>query len=139
MVSGHVYQLSLSCTCSDAWLTTCVLVMQGGKMKTSIVNEQHFPAYLKDVQVDYPSFEMTYPRDAEMTCPSEANSTCTDYSDNGTYTGADAYYALGSMRFNTHIGHLVWSTMFLRLHNSVCDMLAKQDPTITDEAVRRSP
>ena len=104
-------------------------------MKTSVVNGQHFPPYLRDVQAQYPDFVMDLPKDQQMTCPVDANSTCSSYSVNASSDVMLQYYATGSPRLNVHIGHLVWATAFLRLHNSVCDMLARDNPSITDQLV----
>ena len=104
-------------------------------MKTSVVDGQHFLPYLRDVQAQHPEFSMDLPKDLQMTCPVDATSTCSSYATNSSSDVMLHYYAAGSPRLNIHIGHLVWATAFLRLHNTVCDMLAQDNPSITDQLV----
>ena len=107
-------------------------------MKTSTVEGEQFPPLWQDVLASNANYSMDLPRDLQMTCPAVLNSSCTSYSTPGQSAGLapPEFFAIGSPRFNVHIGHLVWTTMFLRLHNSVCDILAEDDPFITDERVR---
>lgn len=100
-------------------------------MKTSVLHGQQYPPLLSDILQTYPNFTMTVPAQQQMTCPVDANDTCSSSPDAAT----SSFYATGSMRLNIHIGHLVWDTMFLRLHNDVCDLLAEQRPDLTDQEV----
>jgi len=43
------------------------------------------------------------------------------------------WYACGDERCNSHPGFLFWSTVFVRHHNSLCDMLAERHPQMTDD------
>ena len=72
--------------------------MQGGKMRTSLVNGQEYPPLLSDVQAADPGFFMTPPAQQQMTCPVD--------DDGCSNPDVAAFYALGSARFNLHIGEL---------------------------------
>lgn len=93
-----------------------------GKMKTTIVNGAEYPPLLSQVQQDFPDFVMNIPANLQIDTTRNASST-------------QGFYALGDPRFNLHLGHLHWSTQFLRLHNRLCDMLLQNDPSLTDEQV----
>lgn len=90
-------------------------------MKTLSVNGSEYPPLLVDVLADFPDFVMDLPG-GPLTIQSNASS-------------AQGFYALGDARFNLHLGHLHWSTLFLRLHNSICDEVAAEDPSRTDQQV----
>lgn len=91
-------------------------------MRTSSYNGSEYPPLLADVQQDYPDFAMDVPADIEIDTTAPALSQ-------------KNYYATGDPRFNLHLGHLHWSTRFLRLHNSVCDSLLANDSLLSDEQV----
>lgn len=93
-----------------------------GKMKTSIVNGSQYPPLLADIQQEFPDFSMNIPANLQIDTTRNATST-------------RSFYALGDPRFNLHLGHLFWSTQFLRLHNRMCDMLLQSDPTLSDAQV----
>ena len=93
-----------------------------GKMKMSKANGSFYPPLLKDVQKDHPAFHMDVP--ADLAAYTTANATSTH-----------DFYALGDPRFNLHLGHLFWSTRYLRLHNELCDMLLGNDPALPDQKV----
>lgn len=48
---------------------------------------------------------------------------------------APAWAALDALSLHPRAGFLYWTTVFLRLHNSVCDMLAAETPGMSDQQV----
>ena len=65
-------------------------------MRTSLVRGQEYPPLLSEVQAVDPGFFMDLPGQQQMTCP--ANETgCTS-------PDTSSFYALGSARFNLHVG-----------------------------------
>lgn len=105
-------------------------------MKISQVGRERYPPLLSDIHDLHHDFEMALPRELHMTCPVNSNTTCNKYSTAGAFRGAAGYYAMGSPRLNAHIGHLVWGTLFLRMNNHVCDLLAMYNPSMDDQMVR---
>lgn len=93
-----------------------------GKMKTSSFNGSEYPPLLADIQQELPDFTMNAPATIEIDTSAPA-------------TSQTSFYATGDPRFNLHLGHLHWSTRFLRLHNSVCDSLLADDSSLSDEQV----
>lgn len=90
-------------------------------MKTSSVAGSEYPPLLVDVQAKYPNFAMDLPG-GPLAIQSNASSSL-------------GFYAVGDPRFNLHLGHLYWTTQFLRIHNSICDKVAAEDPSRTDQQV----
>ena len=90
----------------------------GGKMKTSTAaNGETLPPRYLDILADFPTFTM------------QANVTGQPAADPATL------FAFGDPRFNMHPGHLFWGTFALRTHNHLCDLVAAERPTVSDEVV----
>ena len=83
MMPAHLHNLTYSC-------------LQGGKMRMSKKDGQEYPPLLSEVQAVDPGFFMDLPAQQQMTCP--ANDTGCTRPDTSTF------YALGSARFNLHVG-----------------------------------
>ena len=98
-------------------------------MRMTTMAGQLFPPRLADVLRSHPNFHMDLPGDLQMTCAND-NEACSFDS------VRSSFYAAGSSRFNSHVGHLAWTTMFLRFHNSICDMLLRDKPDFSDQEVR---
>nr|ADB65786.1 cyclooxygenase [Gammarus sp. KV-2010a] len=80
-----------------------------GKLKFQIINGEHFPPYLKDV----PGISMEYPPHLPIT--------------------EDNKFALGHPFFALLPGLFVYSTIWMREHNRVCEVLKEQHPHWDDE------
>lgn len=82
--------------------------MKGGKMKTQVVNGDVWPPSVKDAPV-----EMAYLSDSP----------------------GDGAFAVGHRFYSILPGLVIWSTIFLREHNNICDQLVKEHPDWSDEQV----
>nr|ADB65785.1 cyclooxygenase [Caprella sp. KV-2010a] len=80
-----------------------------GKLKYQVINDEHYPPYLRDVQ----GIEMDYPPHIPIT--------------------EDNKFALGHPFFALLPGLFVFSTIWMREHNRVCDVLKNQHPDWDDE------
>eukprot|EP00111_Clytia_hemisphaerica_P016397 TCONS_00048548-protein len=80
--------------------------MKGGKLKTQVIDGEIWPPNVKDADV-----EMIYQPD----------------------TPEDNRFALGHRFFGILPGLVIWSTVFVREHNKICDMLAEHHPDWSDE------
>jgi len=82
--------------------------MKGGKMKTQVINGEVWPPNIKDAPV-----EMYYKPD----------------------TPDEARFALGHSFFGLLPGLVIWTTVFVREHNGLCDKLAEEHPDWEDEQI----
>lgn len=80
--------------------------MTDGKMKTQIINGEVWPPNVKDANV-----QMQYKDD----------------------TPPESRFALGHDFFGILPGLIMWSTIFIREHNNICDQLIKEHPDWSDE------
>lgn len=110
--------------------------MNTSKVWNAALNsEQEYPLLLLDVRENDTAFDMSVPGDLQMTCPFDGNSTGSSYSASDSLSELSSHYATGSVRFNVHVGHLVWTSLFLRLHNHVRDVIAQEKPGMTHQEV----
>jgi len=103
-----------------------------GKMKTSSLGTDwdYYPPLWRDVQQEFPDFEMWTPTRGPTARSSAANKTQADVDANEEH-----YFAIGDPRFNMHPGHILWTSIGLYLHNTACDLLMQEaaHPHWTDE------
>jgi prostaglandin-endoperoxide synthase 2 len=98
-------------------ITDILRSYQGGKLKSQFINgEEYSPYYYQDgvVKEEFKDLEVLYPPDLE---PEKR----------------EKMFAIGKERGNVQIGYVMMNTLFLREHNRICDVLAKNYPTWDDE------
>ena len=102
-----------------------------GKMKTSSrLGWDYYPPFLVDVQADFPDFSMWTSQRGSQHKSTAAGQTPEQADENMPY-----YFAIGDPRFNLHLGHILWTSVGLYLHNTACDIIKKEDPSFTDEDI----
>jgi len=80
--------------------------MKGGKMKMQVIKGESWPPSIKDAPVEM------------LTRPPH-----------------EPVFGLGHRFFGILPGLVIWSTVFLREHNTVCDQLIEEHPDWTDEQI----
>mmetsp|Transcript_4577 Transcript_4577/g.11645 ORF Transcript_4577/g.11645 Transcript_4577/m.11645 type:complete len:1105 (+) Transcript_4577:142-3456(+) len=102
-----------------------------GKMKTSSrLGWDYYPPLLMDVQADFPDFDMWTSQRGSKHKSTSAGQTSEQADENMPY-----YFAIGDPRFNLHLGHILWTSVGLYLHNTACVILQREDPGLTDEDI----
>jgi prostaglandin-endoperoxide synthase 2 len=90
----------------------------GGKLKSQVINGEEYPAYQFDAHgapmSEFESLPILFPEDLAP----EVKPTL---------------FAMGVERANVQIGYVMMNTLFLREHNRVCDVLAREYPDWDDE------
>lgn len=102
-----------------------------GKMKTSSqLGWDFYPPLLADIQRQFPAFDMWTSQKG-----SPHKSTGAGQSSDEADVNMPYYFAIGDPRFNLHLGHLLWTSIGLYLHNTACDILMQEDPAFSDEDI----
>ena len=102
-----------------------------GKMKTSSrLGWDYYPPLLIDVQADFPDFDMWTSQRGSNHKSTSAGQTSERADENMPY-----YFAIGDPRFNLHLGHILWTSVGLYLHNTACDIIQSEDPGLSDEDI----
>ncbi|GAX43301.1 heme peroxidase [Tolypothrix sp. NIES-4075] len=90
---------------------------EGGKLKSQFINGEEYPQYYFQDGVVKEEF-----KDLEVIFPPELDQT-----------KKEKMFAVGKERGNVQIGYVMINTLFLREHNRICDILAKNYSNWDDE------
>jgi prostaglandin-endoperoxide synthase 2 len=99
---------------------------QGGKLKSQWINGEEYPPYYfenGEVKAEFKDLPLRYPGDPQdqsgrPPLPPEQR---------------ERLFAVGGERGNVSIGYVMLTTLFLREHNRICDVLAQEYPNWDDE------
>lgn len=99
---------------------------QGGKLKSQWINSEEYPPYYfenGEVKAEFKDLPLRYPGDP------------LDQSGRPPLSPEqrDRLFAVGGERGNVSIGYVMLTTLFLREHNRICDLLAQHYPDWDDE------
>ncbi|GAA0969472.1 peroxidase family protein [Actinocorallia libanotica] len=101
----------------DAAATAAVRAHEGGLLKSQLINGGEFPPYLCENGEVKPEFRALTAVRMEMLPPERR----------------DTLFALGGDRGNVQVGFTMMTVLFLREHNRVARLLARQNPDWDDE------
>ncbi len=91
---------------------------QGGKLKSQMLHGEEYPPFYFN---------------ADGTTRSEFEGLSNLLPDELDPAQKETLFAMGVERANVHIGYVMLNTLFLREHNRLCDILAREHPDWDDE------
>lgn len=99
-------------------VTSMIRSHAGGKLKSQQIDGEEYPCYYLDehgeVKSEYKELTTIFPEQLEPARRSKL-------------------FAMGGDRANVQVGYVMMNTLFLREHNRICDLLARQHPDWDDE------
>jgi len=109
--------------------TRILRLMQGGKLRSQIIDGQEYPPYLFDPAKTKPDDPVFASDDfAKLHSPANLARNMVGFDP----ARAKYMFATGLEHGNTQIGYTVLSVVFLREHNRICDALAADHPDWDD-------
>ncbi|HEX2028296.1 MAG TPA: peroxidase family protein [Nitriliruptorales bacterium] len=103
--------------------TEFLRLFQGGKLKSQWINGEEYPPFYFDSEGQVrPEFKKSASHLLPLLVPP------------GLPRERSAkLFAMGVERANVHVGYVMFNTLFLREHNRICDVLAREYPHWDDE------